>query len=98
MDPKQIVADGYDRIAETYAAWSQRGAHEPGGLYRGRATGPDDPESSGAVSAQGQASDQSDGRRKRLPVRACSGRLQRFRAVLAWTDSEVDVDRTSRAT
>jgi ubiquinone/menaquinone biosynthesis C-methylase UbiE len=25
MDPKQIVADGYDQIAETYAAWVERG-------------------------------------------------------------------------
>ena len=24
MDPKQIVADGFDRIAETYAAWVER--------------------------------------------------------------------------
>src|SRR6478672_10902792 len=24
MDPKRLVADGYDRIAETYAAWVER--------------------------------------------------------------------------
>src|SRR5262245_33660127 len=28
MDPKQIVADGYDQIAETYAAWVARGDAE----------------------------------------------------------------------
>lgn len=26
MDPKRIVADGYDQIAETFLAWAQRGS------------------------------------------------------------------------
>ncbi len=33
MDPKQIVADGYDRIAETYAAFVARSRNDPRDRY-----------------------------------------------------------------
>lgn len=31
VDPKRIVADGYDRIAERYAAWSGQDEDDPRG-------------------------------------------------------------------
>ena len=33
IDPKQIVADGYDRIAETYAAFVERSCNDPRDRY-----------------------------------------------------------------